>query len=118
MSQVEQELACTEDHSSAVPQVESLMGNPQVSAENKLRVVLLYALRYEKEATNRIRRFTEQLPEQMQRLVSEVLRLAPVVSRMALRIAAEDRLSGAESGDQSGRRRWPPVCASFCGQRR
>ena len=42
------------------------MGNPQVSAENKLRVVLLYALRYEKEATNRIRRFTEQLPEQMQ----------------------------------------------------
>ena len=49
------------------------MGNPQVSAENKLRVVLLYALRYEKEATNRIRRFTEQLPEQMQRLVPLVL---------------------------------------------
>ena len=61
VSQVEQELACTEDHSSAVPQVESLLKNSKIAMPNKLRLVLLYALRYEREPSNRIAKFSELL---------------------------------------------------------
>ena len=61
VSQVEQELACTEDHSSAASEVENLLKKKNVSLENKLRLVLLYALRYEKESGNMITRFTEML---------------------------------------------------------
>lgn len=77
-SQVEQELACTEDHSSAVSEVETLLHKPTIQLANKLRLVLLYALRYEREPSNRIAKFTETLgqvgasAEQM-RLVSLLL---------------------------------------------
>merc|ERR1740139_1653849 len=64
VSQVEQELACTEDHSSAASEVENLLKKSGVSLENKLRLVLLYALRYEKESGNMIARFTEMLGAQ------------------------------------------------------
>ena len=78
-SQVEQELACTEDHSSAASEVDTLLRKPTIALANKLRLVLLYALRYEREPSNRIAAFTEELgrqgatPEQ-QRLVSLMLR--------------------------------------------
>jgi len=78
ISQVEQELACTEDHSSAVSEVEALLRKPTIAVANKLRLVLLYALRYEREPSNRIAKFTELLgaagatPEQ-QRLVGLIL---------------------------------------------
>jgi vacuolar protein sorting-associated protein 45 len=77
-SQVEQELACTEDHSSAVSEVENLLQKPTIALSNKLRLVLLYALRYEREPSNRIGKFVELLgaagasPDQ-QRLVSLTL---------------------------------------------
>jgi len=61
VSQVEQELACTEDHSSAVSEVEALLRKPTIAVANKLRLVLLYALRYEREPSNRISKFTELL---------------------------------------------------------
>jgi len=61
VSQVEQELACTEDHSSAASEVENLLKKQSVSVHNKLRLVLLYALRYEKESANMIERFTDLL---------------------------------------------------------
>ena len=64
VSQVEQELACTEDHSSAASEVENLLKKSGVSLQNKLRLVLLYALRYEKESGNMIARFTEMLGAQ------------------------------------------------------
>jgi vacuolar protein sorting-associated protein 45 len=60
-SEVEQELACTEDHSSAVSEVETLLGKPSLSIENKLRLVSLYALRYEKTSNNHVERFIERL---------------------------------------------------------
>lgn len=71
-SQCEQELACTEDHATAVAEVEGLLTRPAIQVPNKLRLVLLYALRYERNPENRIARFTEMLgssgatPEQQQ----------------------------------------------------
>ena len=60
-SQVEQELACTEDHSSAVSEVETLLHKPSIRIANKLRLVLLYALRYEHAPSSKIDRFKELL---------------------------------------------------------
>mmetsp|Transcript_15805 Transcript_15805/g.40727 ORF Transcript_15805/g.40727 Transcript_15805/m.40727 type:complete len:628 (-) Transcript_15805:297-2180(-) len=78
VSQVEQELACTEDHSSAVSEVEALLRKPTIATANKLRLVLLYALRYEREPSNRISKFVELLgtsgaSAEQQRLVALML---------------------------------------------
>jgi len=62
-SQVEQELACTLDHTSAVSEVEALLHKPSIAIPNKLRLVLLYALRYERNGENRIANFKELLAE-------------------------------------------------------
>jgi len=77
-SEIEQELACNEDHSSAVTEVEALLLKDSVTLLNKVRLVLLYSLRYEREPSNRISKFTDLLgqsgatPEQQQ-LVSMIL---------------------------------------------
>ena len=77
VSQVEQELACTEDHSTAVSEVESLLRKPSIQLANKIRLVLLYALRYEREPANRIEKLTELLgaagaTAEQQRLVATI----------------------------------------------
>jgi len=77
-SEVEQELACTEDHSSAVSEVETLLMKESCTLGNKLRLVLLYALRYEREPANRIAKFTDLLGQagasaEQQSLVGMVL---------------------------------------------
>lgn len=58
---VGQELACTENHSSAVSEVETLLRKQSIDIKDKLRLVILYALRYEREPSNRIAKFTELL---------------------------------------------------------
>jgi len=76
VSQVEQELACTQDHSSAVSEVENLLRKPSISQPNKLRLLLLYALRYERVADHRIGLFTElvggaETPALVQQMLSQ-----------------------------------------------
>ena len=73
VSQVEQELACTEDHSSAVTEVLALLRKPSIADQNKLRLVLLYALRYEKEPSNRIDTFCDMLGADARQAVSQML---------------------------------------------
>lgn len=63
LSQVEQELAVTQDHASACEQVANLLHNPRVSPGDALRLVLLYNLRYEATAGNALREFMDQLHE-------------------------------------------------------
>mmetsp|Transcript_53053 Transcript_53053/g.115821 ORF Transcript_53053/g.115821 Transcript_53053/m.115821 type:complete len:613 (-) Transcript_53053:596-2434(-) len=72
VSQVEQELACTEDHSSAVSEVENLL-RKGISEENKLRLVLLYSLRYEKHSANRIKQFCEEIGPDGAQVVQRML---------------------------------------------
>mmetsp|Transcript_29643 Transcript_29643/g.75321 ORF Transcript_29643/g.75321 Transcript_29643/m.75321 type:complete len:637 (-) Transcript_29643:127-2037(-) len=99
VSQVEQELACTEDHSSAASEVENLLKKSGVSLQNKLRLVLLYALRYEKESGNMIARFTEMLGAQG--ASSEQLRLVPLM--------VEHYGSAMRSGDLFSNKSWLAV---------
>jgi len=78
VSQVEQELACNQDHSAAVSEVEDLLRKPTIALGNKVRLVILYALRYEREPSNRISKFCGILGEQggtaeQQRLVPLIL---------------------------------------------
>lgn len=55
MSELEQELACTESLTEAFNKVETLVEDPKVSWEDKLRLVLLYSLRYELEGEREVR---------------------------------------------------------------
>jgi len=50
VSELEQELACLQDHSSAFPRVERMVEDSKIHFEDKLRLVLLYSLRYENES--------------------------------------------------------------------
>uniref|UniRef100_A0A8V1AE56 Vacuolar protein sorting 45 homolog n=1 Tax=Gallus gallus TaxID=9031 RepID=A0A8V1AE56_CHICK len=52
VSEVEQELACHNDHSSALQNVRRLLQNPKVTELDAARLVMLYALHYERHSSN------------------------------------------------------------------
>ncbi|ERE89893.1 vacuolar protein sorting-associated protein 45, partial [Cricetulus griseus] len=52
VSEVEQELACQNDHSSALQNVKRLLQNPKVTELDAARLVMLYALHYERHSSN------------------------------------------------------------------
>lgn len=49
VSEVEQELICHDNHSSITTRIRSLLNDPRISLSDALRIVLLYALRYENQ---------------------------------------------------------------------
>uniref|UniRef100_A0A8C1P9M2 Vacuolar protein sorting-associated protein 45 n=1 Tax=Cyprinus carpio TaxID=7962 RepID=A0A8C1P9M2_CYPCA len=61
VSEVEQELACQSDHSSAQQNVRRLLQNPRVSEIDAVRLVMLYALRYEKHSSSILPSLLEEL---------------------------------------------------------
>ncbi|KAH7321541.1 Sec1-like protein [Rhexocercosporidium sp. MPI-PUGE-AT-0058] len=52
VSEVEQSLACNDNHASDLKNVQRLIQSPAVTADSKLRLVALYSLRYEKHPQN------------------------------------------------------------------
>ncbi|NXN12889.1 VPS45 protein, partial [Indicator maculatus] len=52
VSEVEQELACQNDHSSALQNVRRLLQSPRVSELDAARLVMLYALHYERHSSS------------------------------------------------------------------
>ncbi|CAH1796939.1 unnamed protein product [Owenia fusiformis] len=52
VSEVEQELACQNDHSNSLQKIKSVLANDKVSDLDKARLVMLYALRYERHSNN------------------------------------------------------------------
>ncbi|KAI1322828.1 Sec1-like protein [Xylariaceae sp. FL0255] len=54
VSEVEQSLACNDNHAADLRNVQKLIQSPQVTAENKVGLVALYALRYEKQPSNQL----------------------------------------------------------------
>lgn len=52
VSELEQSLVCNDNHTSDLRTLQNLIQSPSVPAENKLRLVTLYALRYSKSPTN------------------------------------------------------------------
>ncbi|KAI0121804.1 Sec1-like protein [Daldinia grandis] len=52
VSEVEQSLACNDNHATDLRNVQRLIQSPSVTPENKIGLVALYALRYEKHPSN------------------------------------------------------------------
>lgn len=49
---MEQEISCRADHSSQLQRVKKIISDERTSLKNALRLILLYALRYERQANN------------------------------------------------------------------
>ncbi|XP_015230491.1 PREDICTED: vacuolar protein sorting-associated protein 45 isoform X1 [Cyprinodon variegatus] len=78
VSEVEQELACQNDHSSAQQNVRRLLQNPRVSELDAVRLVMLYALRYERHSSSILTSLIEELSrrgvsERYRRMVQSVV---------------------------------------------
>lgn len=52
VSELEQSLACNDNHTNDVKNVQRLISSPHIPADSKLRLVALYSLRYEKHPSN------------------------------------------------------------------
>ncbi|EEP78251.1 vacuolar protein sorting-associated protein 45 [Uncinocarpus reesii 1704] len=52
VSELEQSLACNDNHSNDLKALQKLIQSPAVTIENKLQLVSLYAIRYEKQPSN------------------------------------------------------------------
>ncbi|OAV99887.1 hypothetical protein PTTG_01474 [Puccinia triticina 1-1 BBBD Race 1] len=81
VSELEQSLAANESHGSDLKNVREMIASPQINSDAKLRLALLYALRYQKFNGNSIVGIVELLkqygvPEQDARLVYVMLNFA------------------------------------------
>eukprot|EP00592_Proboscia_alata_P006139 CAMPEP_0194355998 /NCGR_PEP_ID=MMETSP0174-20130528/3819_1 /TAXON_ID=216777 /ORGANISM="Proboscia alata, Strain PI-D3" /LENGTH=604 /DNA_ID=CAMNT_0039125499 /DNA_START=122 /DNA_END=1936 /DNA_ORIENTATION=- len=84
VSQFEQELACADDHSSHIRELLEKLENPNVQTPDKLRLGLLYALRYEETGNlNRVKSAMSKggVSNDMVGLVDVMLRYAGNKSR-------------------------------------
>uniref|UniRef100_A0A3P9JLL9 Vacuolar protein sorting-associated protein 45 n=1 Tax=Oryzias latipes TaxID=8090 RepID=A0A3P9JLL9_ORYLA len=61
VSEVEQELACQNDHSNAQQVLRRLLQNPRISELDAVRLVMLYALRYERHSSSILPSLMEDL---------------------------------------------------------
>ncbi|PLB34465.1 Sec1 family protein [Aspergillus candidus] len=52
VSELEQSLACNDNHANDLKNLQRIIQLPRVPAENKIRLVTLYAIRYEKQPNN------------------------------------------------------------------
>ncbi|KAM4013317.1 vacuolar protein sorting-associated protein 45 [Anomaloglossus baeobatrachus] len=78
VSEVEQELACQNDHSNALQNVKRLLQNQRLSELDATRLVMLYALHYERHSSNALQNLLSDLrnrgvSEKYRRLVSSVV---------------------------------------------
>ena len=84
-SEAEQELACQSNHSEVLGKIRTLMRSQKVAVVDKIRMVLLYALRYERHSSNAVTSLIEQLfqegvPEDKRALVAAITRYAGAAS--------------------------------------
>ncbi|KAL1916515.1 uncharacterized protein VTP21DRAFT_5706 [Calcarisporiella thermophila] len=63
VSELEQSLACNEQHGSDLKSLQRLIENPKVSDDSKVRLVILYALRYEKSPNNSVSTLLDMLAQ-------------------------------------------------------
>jgi len=63
ISEVEQELACVENHEKAVQRMQTMFSNPKIPSIELLKLVLLYVLRYETFPGNNINKYWTELEE-------------------------------------------------------
>ena len=85
--ELEQTLACVENHDLHSKSVQRVLGDPNVAEDTKVKLVLLYALRYEKTPNNLISTFTNVLKaagvnERKLNLVSALLQYGGANARL------------------------------------
>ncbi|XP_059054788.1 vacuolar protein sorting-associated protein 45 [Achroia grisella] len=78
VSELEQEIACQSDHSKHLQRLKSLISNESIRHHDAAKLVALYALRYEKHASNALPALTDALksrgcPEPLVKAVVNVL---------------------------------------------
>jgi len=81
LSEIEQDLANKQDHSTHVLRVKQALDDPKFSDMDKLKLVLLYTLRYEANGNNEIKNFTEKLVGVDKGLVNNLIKYAGVDKR-------------------------------------
>jgi len=92
LSELEQELANNESHSDQVENIRMIFNNPKVIPEDLVKIVMLYALRYEGQA-NALQSFMDELATRVD---------ADMLSRVNLLLQYAG--NNARSGDLFGRR--------------
>ncbi|CAK7207820.1 vacuolar protein sorting-associated protein 45 [Sporothrix eucalyptigena] len=79
VSECEQSIACNDNHAADLKNVQNLIQNPNVTAEHKLGLVALYALRYEKQSQTNVAMLVDLLtaagnvPQRKADLVAKLL---------------------------------------------
>lgn len=63
VSELEQDLACKDDHSNHYRRLMAFIQNPRIGSEDKLRLTMLYALRYQTNTSSKITEVTNALCE-------------------------------------------------------
>eukprot|EP01091_Cochliopodium_minus_P019833 TRINITY_DN8460_c0_g1_i1.p1 TRINITY_DN8460_c0_g1~~TRINITY_DN8460_c0_g1_i1.p1 ORF type:complete len:555 (+),score=171.56 TRINITY_DN8460_c0_g1_i1:38-1702(+) len=86
VSEVEQELACNNAHGSAYEKVSALIKDPSITDKDKLKLVILYSLRYETYGSNQTNQLVSELirqnvPQEMIGLVSFALKYGGSANR-------------------------------------
>ncbi|CAN1234859.1 Vacuolar protein sorting-associated protein 45 homolog [Linum perenne] len=93
VSQTEQELACNGGQVAAIEAVANLIKNESISDFDRLRLVMLYALRYEKESP-------VQLMQLFNKLSSRSAKYKPGLVQFLLKQAGMDRRTGDLFGNR------------------
>ncbi|KAG6476642.1 vacuolar protein sorting-associated protein 45 homolog isoform X1 [Zingiber officinale] len=93
VSQTEQELACNGGQAAAFEAVTNLLNNEAISDVDRLRLVMLYALRYEKESP-------VQLMQLFNKLASCSAKYKPGLVQFLLKQAGVDRRTGDLYGNR------------------
>ncbi|XP_063991078.1 vacuolar protein sorting-associated protein 45 [Diachasmimorpha longicaudata] len=88
ISETEQELCCQSEHSNQLQKIKKLLNNPKVRDIDATRLVMLYALHYEKYTNNEIGTLVEMLkkrevPEKYTRLVYNILEYSGINIRQS-----------------------------------
>ncbi|KAM5562436.1 vacuolar protein sorting-associated protein 45 [Rosa sericea] len=93
VSQTEQELACNGGQMAAFEAVTNLLNNESVADIDRLRLVMLYALRYEKESP-------VQLMQLFNKLSSKIAKYKPGLVQFLLKQAGVDKRTGDLFGNR------------------
>jgi vacuolar protein sorting-associated protein 45 len=109
VSALEQELACKNDHSEALSGVTELLQTPGITEFDRLKIVMLYALRYEGDSSNATKELFTRLertgvPRDALGLIPALLRYAGASQRTGSLFGDTDWISRLSSKIKSGLR--------------
>lgn len=88
ISETEQELSCQNEHSNQIQKIKKLLNNTNVRDIDATRLVMLYALHYEKHTNNEIDNLVDMLkkrnvPDKYTKLVYNILQYSGINSRQS-----------------------------------